>query len=264
MHAVGVILTTLALLSTSLTVAAWTLRLVELTGVLGVFVLSLAPGLLAETLARSLVPPSSDFHAADRAIRSPTIRDAPVFLVVDLCCLALVALHTARVCGLVAFASDAFATALLLSWPAAIANWATRLVVETDAFADVASAVARKETMAMQHATRMRRLGGARCPPPDAGRFSRAWHGATAAFENVKTMALSGSGRAFRRAMLLCSLADWGLLLGVWAATGGASGGARHHGASESPLPRRFFSPSWRFWSSTRRGSSRSSGTARC
>ena len=230
MHAVGVILTTLALLSTSLTVAAWTLRLVELTGVLGVFVLGLAPGLLAETLARSLVPPSSDFHATDRAIRSPTIRDAPVFLVVDLCCLALVALHTARVCGLVAFASDAFATALLLSWPAAIANWATRLVVETDAFADVASAVARKETMAMQHATRMRRLGGARCPPPDAGRFSRAWHGATAAFENVKTMALSGSGRAFRRAMLLCSLADWGLLLGVWAATGGASASARHHG----------------------------------
>ena len=231
MHAVGVILTTLALLSTSLTVAAWTLRLVELTGVLGVFVLGLAPGLLAETLARSLVPPSSDFHAADRrASRGPTIRDAPVFLVVDLCCLALVALHTARVCGLVSFASDAFATALLLSWPAAIANWATRLVVETDAFADVASAVARKETMAMQHATRMRRLGGARCPPPDAGRFSRAWHGATAAFENVKTMALSGSGRAFRRAMLLCSLADWGLLLGVWAATGGASGGARHHG----------------------------------
>ena len=231
MHAVGVILTTLALLSTSLTVAAWTLRLVELTGVLGVFVLGLAPGLLAETLARSLVPPSSDFHAADRrASRGPTIRDAPVFLVVDLCCLALVALHTARVCGLVAFASDAFATALLLSWPAAIANWATRLVVETDAFADVASAVARKETMAMQHATRMRRLGGARCPPPDAGRFSRAWHGATAAFENVKTMALSGSGRAFRRAMLLCSLADWGLLLGVWVATGGASASARHHG----------------------------------
>jgi hypothetical protein len=209
-------------------VAAWTLRLVELTGVMGVFVLSLAPGLLAETLARSLVPPS-DFHAADRA-SGPTIRDAPVFLVVDLCCLALVALHTARVCGLVAFASDTFATALLLSWPAAIANWATRLVVETDAFADVASAVARKETMAMQHATRMRRLGGARCPPPDAGRFSRAWHGATAAFENVKTMALSGSGRVFRRAMLLCSVADWGLLLGVWAATGGASASARHGG----------------------------------
>jgi hypothetical protein len=42
-------------------------------------------------------------------------------------------------------------------------------------------------------------------------------------FENVKTMALSGSARIFRRAMLACSLADWALLLGVWAAIGGGA-----------------------------------------
>ena len=38
--------------------------------------------------------------------------------------------------------------------------------------------------------------------------------------DNAKVMALSGSARIFRRAMLLCSVADWSLLLGVWGALG--------------------------------------------
>ena len=117
-------------------------------------------------------------------------------------------------------ANPVVSRALLAVWPAAIANWVVRLVVETDLFSNVAAAVALKETRAMQHATSLRRLGGARCPPPNAGRARRSWFSLVCLLENVKTMALSGSARIFRRAILACSFVDWALLLGVWATIG--------------------------------------------
>jgi hypothetical protein len=217
---------TLALCSTFAMVLTWTLRAFDATAAVGLACVTIHGLLFAEVVARSCIMDHPYHPSSERTTRNGTHanpRAAPVFLVVDTVALAFVTLHTLQVCGFVHFTNPLVSHGLLAVWPLAIANWVVRLVVETDLFSNVAAAVARKETRAMQHATSLRRLGGARCPPPDAGRARRSWFSLMCLFENVKTMALSGSARIFRRAMLACSLADWALLLGVWAAIGGGA-----------------------------------------
>ena len=197
----------------------------DATAAIGLACVTIHGLLFAEVVARACVMDRSDVAAGagaatavDSSHSNP--RSAPVFLVIDTLALALVTLLTLQVCGFARFSNPLVCHALLAMWPAAIANWVVRLVVETDLFSNVAAAVARKETLAMQHATSLRRLGGARCPPPNANARQRSWFSIVCLFENVKTMALSGSARIFRRAMLVCSFADWALLLNVWAAIG--------------------------------------------
>lgn len=180
--------------------------------------------LLAETAVRSVAKPSVAY--ANRASdRHP--RDAPAFLVLDTVALALCTLHSLQVCGFVRFADPKVAAALVAAWPATIANWTSRLAMETTAFDALSRAVAAKEVAAMRLATQVRRLGGARCLPPDANAFARFWRWCACMWDSAKLMAESGSGRTFRRAMLACSLADWALLLGAWTALG-IQGAATH------------------------------------
>jgi len=62
-----------------------------------------------------------------------------------------------------------------------------------------------KETFAMQHATQVRRLGGARCPPPNAGRrrrlLGRSLHSSTF---RLNISAFCGVGGAFRVIQGVC------------------------------------------------------------
>lgn len=186
--------------------------------------------LLFETAVRSVAKPSVAY--ANRASdRHP--RDAPAFLVLDTVALALVTLHSLQVCGFVRFADPRVATALVAAWPATIANWISRLAMETTAFDALSRAVAAKEVAAMRLATQVRRLGGARCLPPDANAFARFWRWCACMWDSAVLMAESGSGRTFRRAMLACSLADWALLLGAWTALG--IQGAATHGTRVQP-----------------------------
>ena len=197
-------------------VLTWTFNAYAATAFVGAACTGIHAALFAEVVARSVVTG----YGSDGMSAHESPRGAPVFLVVDTVALALVTLHTLQVCGSVAFSSPMVSNALLAVWPIACANWVVRLAVETDIFSNVAAAVALKETLAMQHATSLRRLGGARCPPPNAGRAQQSWFSLVCLLENVKTMALCGSARIFRRAILACSFADWVLLLGVWAAIG--------------------------------------------
>ena len=98
--------------------------------------------LLFETAVRSVAKPSVAY--ANRASdRHP--RDAPAFLVLDTVALALVTLHSLQVCGFVRFADPKVAVALVAAWPASIANWTSRLAMETTAFDALSRAVAAKE-----------------------------------------------------------------------------------------------------------------------
>ena len=123
--------------------------------------------------------------------------------------------------------------ALVAAWPASIANWTSRLAMETTAFDALSRAVAAKEVAAMRLATQVRRSvvqGVFRRTPTRSRGF---WRWCACMWDSAKLMAESGSGRTFRRAMLACSLADWGLLLGAWTALG--IQGAATHGAWVQP-----------------------------
>ena len=222
---------TLALTLTSALVTAWSLRAHSIAVFLGNACVHVNLLLLAETAMRSFAKPSVAYANRIDADRHP--RDAPAFLVLDTVALALVTLHSLQVCGFVRFADPKVAIALVAAWPASIANWTSRLAMETTAFDALSRAVAAKEVAAMRLATQVRRLGGARCLPPDANAFARFWRWCACMWDSAKLMAESGSGRTFRRAMLACSLADWGLLLGAWTALG--IQGAATHGAWVQP-----------------------------
>ena len=205
-------------MTTSLLVAAWTLRADAAVASLASFAAFAHASQLAEILARA----RDDRRRLADDDRTP--RDAPIYLVIDTVVLVLATMRALVVTGGAAFADPAWAAATTAAWPLAMASWTSRLSTETDAFADVAAAVGRKESMALQRSTSVRRLGGARCPPPDAGRVARALYTASLWMDGARAMAESGSGRFFRRAQLLCSLADWTLLLSAWqAAVSGAT-----------------------------------------
>ena len=205
-------------MTTSLLVAAWTLRAEAAVAPLASFATFAHASQLAEIFARA----RDDRRRLTDDERTP--RDAPVHLVIDTVVLVLATMRALVVSGGAAFADPAWAAATTAAWPLAMASWTSRISTETDAFADVAAAVGRKESMALQRSMRVRRLGGARCPPPDAGRVARALYTASSWMDGARAMAESGSGRFFRRAQLLCSLTDWTLLLSAWqAAVSGAT-----------------------------------------
>ena len=227
---------TLALALTSALVTAWSLRAYPTAIGLGHASVIVNLLLLTETAVRSAVKPSAAFSTSsrDRQDRYTNPRDAPAFLVLDTVSLALVTLHSLQVCGFVHFADPRVALALVAAWPATIANWITRLALETTAFDSLARAVAVKEVAAMRLATQVRRLGGVRSVPPDANAFKRFLHWCACMWDSGKLMAESGSGRTFRRAMLACSCVDWVLLLGAWTAMG-IQGAATHGGTWVNP-----------------------------
>ena len=227
---------TLALALTSALVTAWSLRAYPTAIGLGHASVIVNLLLLTETAVRSAVKPSVAFSTSsrDRQDRYTNPRDAPAFLVLDTVSLALVTLHSLQVCGFVHFADPRVALALVAAWPATIANWITRLALETTAFDSLARAVAVKEVAAMRLATQVRRLGGVRSVPPDANAFKRFLHWCACMWDSGKLMAESGSGRTFRRAMLACSCVDWVLLLGAWTAMG-IQGAATHGGTWVDP-----------------------------
>ena len=231
---------TLALALTSALVTAWSLRAYPTAIGLGHASVIVNLLLLTETAVRSAVKPSVSFATSsrDRQDRYTNPRDAPAFLVLDTVSLALVTLHSLQVCGFVHFADPRVALALVAAWPATIANWITRLALETTAFDSLARAVAVKEVAAMRLATQVRRLGGVRSVPPDANAFKRFLHWCACMWDSGKLMAESGSGRTFRRAMLACSCVDWVLLLGAWTAMG-IQGAATHGGTWVDPGGRR-------------------------
>jgi hypothetical protein len=160
---------------TSALVTAWSLRAYPTAIGLGHASVIVNLLLLTETAVRSAVKPSAAFSTSsrDRQDRYTNPRDAPSFLVLDTVSLALVTLHSLQVCGFVHFADPRVALALVAAWPATIANWITRLALETTAFDSLARAVAVKEVAAMRLATQVRRLGGVRSVPPDANAFKR-------------------------------------------------------------------------------------------
>jgi hypothetical protein len=222
------------LVLTCATIVAWTLGARTLSAALGAASLKAHLALVAETCARSVAPlPKTSRIAANaepgfpdtRRARRRARRDANAFLVLDMFLTCVVALHTANVCGAVAFADPGVAAALALAWPAAIANWIGRLASETRwrVFDDVAVAVARKETTAMRRATRARRLGGLpapKLPPPDAKRWRRIRYALALVAGQWREAAVCGSARAFRRVIAACCVIDWITIASVWSAMG--------------------------------------------
>ena len=247
---------TLALTLTSALVTAWSLRAHSVAVFLGNACVHVNLLLLAETAMRSFAKPSVAYANRIDADRHP--RDAPAFLVLDTVALALVVTQPAGV-RVRAFRGPQGGRRVGRGVAASIANWTSR-AMETTAFDALSRAVAAKEVAAMRLATQVRRLGGARCLPPDANAFARFWRWCACMWDSAKLMAESGSGWTFRRAMLACSLADWGLLLGAWTALG--IQGAATHGTWVRPTPR------WSLWprscASTPRGSGASSRIRGC
>ena len=122
MQIFGIVLTGLTLANTLLMMMTWVLRVPDATYGIAFVCLVLHAGLLAEAVARSCNP-----SYCPR-------RSHPLFLVLDTLLTAAVALHTMQVCGWAVFQSAWLAHAMLAVWPIAIANWVSRLALETDLF----------------------------------------------------------------------------------------------------------------------------------
>ena len=152
---------TVALVTTSLLVAAWTLLRKPRRA------LARLPPCARVATRRDFRSRRDDRRRLTDDERTP--RDAPVHLVIDTVVLVLATMRALVVSGGAAFADPAWAAATTAGGPLAMAS-DSRISTETDAFADVAAAVGRKvDGVAALDA----RASTGRRAVPSAGRGSR-------------------------------------------------------------------------------------------
>lgn len=212
----GLLCCLLALINQTCLAVAFILSAPKTVAALSVSALGLCVGLAADCVIRALY---GGEQQGDRA--------HPLFLVFDSAGIVLVLAQALEGLGWLAFSNATLAAGVRAIWPLTIANWVSRLALQSQLWNNHRQAIALKEGHALRSAANssaMRMLDGAMDVATtgldSAGlkslTSSDLLSRVTAIWRNLQALAVAGSGNIWRRLVLGLSIADWVVLLMLW------------------------------------------------